>query len=290
MRLIFQHTYPKIMKNSFILILLSLLVFKAGAQDKKDTVKIKWGHSRILVFKDPFYAKEDSTKKQKGKFSKKEFVHWRGVDLGICMLSTIDNRFHVAPEEDTIKNMLLDLNYIKSISFAYNFWEQNFRLYKNYVNIVTGLGIEWASYNFKQNITLDPDATRIRASNTTVSPDSNPYLRNKLKITYAKLPLLLELNSNSENPNKSFHIAGGIELGYRLGSKSKQVFITPDNYKEKLKMRDDYNLNDMMLSTTVRIGYGSAFSFYANYGISQLFKYKKGPSIFPLTAGISVSF
>ena len=121
-------------------------------------------------------------------------------------------------------NNFLDLNRGKSWFFSFNLLEKNIRIYKNYVNVVTGLGFEWNNYNFKKNITLDPDAPYISASNTMVTPDSIKFSKNKLVATYVKAPLILELNTNSQNPHKSFHVAGGIEFGYKLGSKTKQVY------------------------------------------------------------------
>jgi hypothetical protein len=290
------------MKNSFVLVFSFIALLQANAQEKNDTVKIKWGQSRILIFKDTAFVKKDTLPKPKRSFKKKEFVHWAGIDLGVAMLSTYDNRFFVEPQEDSLKSMLLNLKQMKSTSFSINFGEQNIRLYKNYINIVTGLGINWVSYSFRKPFTLNPNVERIKYANTAIAPDSISFRKNKLNITYIKVPLLIEINTNSENPNKSFHIAGGVELSYRLLSKTKQIFTgggvlyaktrttgSDGEYRYKVKRRDDYNLNDLLLNATLRFGYGNTFTFYANYGLSQLFKYKEGPSIYPLSAGVCLT-
>lgn len=261
------------------------------AQENKskddDTLKIKWKNSRIWIFDDVKMAKDTSDIKEE---KKKDFTHWGGIDLGVSMLTTVDNKLKLAEENDTTQmNNFLDLNYGKSIYFSLNLLEKHVRLYKNYANLVTGLGFEWNSYNFKKNITLDPDAPYISASNTIVTPDSIKFSKNKLKAAYAKVPLLLELNTNSENPSKSFHIAGGIEFAYKIGSKIKQVYEM-NGYDFTVKNKAEYHLADIKYCSTVRVGYGDYFTLFANYGLSQLFEKDKGPDVYPLTAGISINF
>ena len=208
------------MKKIILLTVVTISSLVGFAQTKEnDTTKIKWNTStRIWIFHEQSVAKTDTAKKEKNKFSKKEFIHWKGLDIGVAMLSTVDNRLKLSDELDTTNmNYFLNLNYSKSLFFSLNAIEKNFRLYKNYVNLVTGLGIEWNSYNFKKNITLDANASYISASNTMISPDSIKYFKNKLNITYLKIPLLIELNTNSENPKKSLHISGGLEFAIFRG-------------------------------------------------------------------------
>lgn len=279
------------MKKFLSLTLATISALGVYAQEKEnDTLKIKWRGSRIWIFDNKEIAKTDSSKKEKRKPDKKEFAHWAGIDLGISMLTTVDNKLRIASEEDTTQmNNFLELNYSKSLFFSLNLLEQNIRLYKNYLNVVTGLGFEWNSYNFKKNITLDPDAPYISASNTAIMPDSIKFSKNKLKAAYIKAPLLLELNTNSENPDKSFHFAGGVEFAYKIGSRTKQVYKL-NGYEFNSKRKDEYHLADLKYSAVVRVGYGDYCMLFANYGLSQLFEKDKGPDVYPLTAGISFSF
>lgn len=274
------------MRNIFLFAVIMVSTAGLFAQDKKnDTLKIKWRHSKIWIFDNKEKAKTDTTKKRR-----KDFTHWAGIDLGVAMLTTIDNRLRVPDELDSNHvNNFIDLNYGKSWFFSLNLLEKNFRIYKNYVNVVTGLGMEWNSYNFNKNITLNPDASYISNSNTTIAPDSIKYFKNKLKATFIKVPLIIEINTNSENPNRSFHIAGGIELGYKIGSKTKQKYEMNGN-EIKVKRKDDYHLENIKYSYVVRIGYGNYFTLFANYGFSDFFEGTKSPEVFPVTAGISVSF
>ena len=283
------------MKKIFTIITMMTFVTLSGveafAQEQHkddDTLKIRWKGSRVWIFEDKAIAKIDSVKKDKKK--KDDFTHWGGVDFGVSMLTTAKNQLKLPQEQDTTQmNYFLDLNYGKSLFFSLNLLEKNIKLYKNYVNIVTGLGFEWNSYNFKNKITLAQNAPYISASNTSVAPDSVSYSKNKLKVAYIKAPLLLELNTNTNNSDKSFHIAGGIELGYKIGSRTKQVYEL-GGYDYKIKRKEDYSLADFKYSAVVRAGYGDYFTVFANYGLSELFAKDKGPQVFPLTAGISFTF
>ena len=286
------------MKKQFITTIVLIFNFSfliSFAQEQEnDTLKIKWQGSKIWIFDDKEIAKVDSTKEDK-----KDFTHWGGIDLGISMLTTSENKLKIPDEQDTTDmNNFLELNYGKSMYFSLNLLEKNIRLYKNYINVVTGLGFEWNSYNFKKNITLDADADFISTANTlanfsgkdtSISPDDIKLSRNKLKIAYVKVPLLLEINTNSENPDKSFHIAAGVEFAYKLGSKTKQTYEI-NRYRFNVTRRDEYHLADIKYCSVVRVGYGNYFTLFANYGLSELFEKDNGPEVFPLTAGISFTF
>ncbi|HVA98735.1 MAG TPA: outer membrane beta-barrel protein, partial [Bacteroidia bacterium] len=111
------------------------------------------------------------------------------------------------------------------------------------------------------------------------------YTTNKLKECFINLPVLLDFNT-SANPKKSFHLAGGIILGYNIHSKTKQSYQMR-NSEINLKVVDDYNLSPFSASATVRAGYGY-FSLYATYALNTLFDSNKGPQLTPFTVGISL--
>lgn len=281
------------MKKQIIIITMLIFVTLSGAQalaqehKENDTLKIKWKGSKIWIFDDKEIANIDSAKKDK-----KKFTHWGGIDLGISMLTTAGNQFQVPESEDVYNtNYFLDLKYSRSLYFSLNLLEKNIRIYKNYVNLVTGLGMEWDSYNFKKNIILNPDSGNTNSN--TIKLDTNAsvkYIKNQLKITYIKIPLLIELNTSNTNPGKSFHFAGGIEFAYKIDSWTKQKF-EDNGYTFKAKRHEDYNLNAFKYGIAVRAGYGD-FTLFANYTISPLFDKDKGPekAVFPLSAGVAITF
>ena len=280
------------MKKVILLAIISLATIKLFAQEqKKDTTKIKWGYkTRIWIFEDKLLSKKDSIKKERKKGG--NFTHWGGFDVGICALNTFQNQFKVPSPDAYNTNYFLNLKYNRSWYFSLNLFEKNIRLYKNYVTLVTGLGAEWDSYSFRNNIILSPDSSH--TNSTTIKMDTASsnlkYIKNQLKATYIKIPLLIELNTNSYNANKSFHLAAGIEFGYKIDSWTKRKY-EEDGTTYKAKLKGDYNLNTFKYGLVVRAGYGG-FTLFANYSLSPLFDKNKGPEIalYPLSAGIAFTF
>ncbi|MBI4946664.1 MAG: outer membrane beta-barrel protein [Bacteroidetes bacterium] len=280
------------MKNILLLVIAIISAFVLQAQDKnEDTTKIKWlNGKKIWIFKDKEIAQKDSIRKEKKKGA--NFTHWRGFDVGICALSTAKNKFQIPVNDDVYNiNYFLNLKYNRSWYFSFNPLEKSIHLYKNYINIITGLGIEWNSYNFRSNILLTSDSSHINA--TTIQMDTMPnvkYIKNQLKASYIKIPLIIELNTNNSNADKSFHLAAGMEFGYKIGSWTKRKY-EQERTTYKAKFHDDYNLSAFKYGVVVRAGYGG-FTLFANYSLSPLFDKNKGPEIeiYPLSMGIAFSF
>jgi hypothetical protein len=249
---------------------------------KGDTTKVNLGSSHVLIINDEVKDKhegehgDDKDKKDK-KYDKDDFKHWSGIDLGVNGYLNAKNKLEMPSGYD-----FLELDYSRSINVSVNFLEKDIHIYKNYVRIVTGLGLEFSNYRFKNNITLNPDTSYITATTDSMID----YSKNKLKTTFINLPLLLEFHTH-KNPKKAVHIAGGVILGYKLGSKTKQEFEIEDR-EYKLKIKDDYNLSPFRYSATVRAGYGN-FTVFANYALAPLFEKNKGPKLYPFTAGVAMN-
>ena len=127
------------MKKTFLLAVIALASVKLFAQENKekeeDTLKIKWKNSRIWIFDAEVKPKDTSSQKEKNEPAKKDFAHWGGIDFGMAMLTTVDNKLKLSQEQDsTSMNYFLDLNRGKSWFFSLNLMEKNIRLYKNYAN------------------------------------------------------------------------------------------------------------------------------------------------------------
>ena len=172
-----------------------------------DTTKIKLGGKNYMIIGEDGdddhndkVSKKDSTRSYNEKFE-----HWGGIEFGVNGLMDYKNNINL-----TGNASFLELNYAKSIQFGLNLFEKDFHIYKNYVNIVTGFGFDFNHYAFQQDITLNADTSYLSAFN-----DSVDYKKNKLNVTYIKIPLMLEFNTN-KNPNKNFHIGVGGEFAYRI--------------------------------------------------------------------------
>ncbi len=175
----------------------------------------------------------------------------------------------------------IELNYPKSLQFGLNLMEKDFHVYKNYVNVVTGLGFDFNHYALRNNVTLNGGSTVLMATNDTVE-----YKKNTLNVTYLKAPLMLEINTGSD-PKNNFHIAVGGEFAYRIHSVAKQRY-EEDDRNHRSKQRDDFNLEPFRYSAVARVGYNRV-TVYATYGLNRLFKKDKGPQVYPFSVGVNIS-
>ncbi len=252
-----------------------------GEETASDTTKLKFGKKKYVIIGD---GKEDDdededivSKKDSLSNYNEAFKHWTGIELGINGLLDYKNSMD-APEGATF----LELNYSKSIQFGLNLFEKNFHIYKNYINLTTGFGFDFNHYALKNNVTLNPDALYLEASDDLVK-----YNKNTLNVSYIKAPLMLEINT-SKNSKNNFHIAAGALFEYRIHSVLKQKYDLNDKHY-KIKQRDDFNLAPFLYTATARIGYNNV-TLFANYSMNRLFKKDKAPQEYPFTAGINFNF
>lgn len=217
---------------------------------------------------------EDSLKIQ----TRGQFKYWEGFDIGVNGYMTPQNSLEVQAGYP-----FLELDYARSRSFSWNIGQFNLPIVKNYIQLVTGIGLEWNSYAFRNNWSLTPDSPVVAATEDNVD-----YSKNKLKTTWINVPLLIEFNT-SKNEDKSFHLAAGVTGGYNIfRNRLKQEFET-DGFDAKRKVKDDFNVNPFRYQLTARVGYGD-FSIFANYSMSEFFKENRGPALHPFNMGFSLNF
>jgi hypothetical protein len=251
-----------------------------GDETASDTTKFKLGNKKYMIIgegDEEFDHKKRFTKKDSIKKYNEDFEHWNGIEIGVNGLMDYKNNINLPAGSN-----FLELDYAKSLQFGLNLFEKDFHIYKNYVNIVTGLGFDFNHYAFQNNITLNGDTTYLSA----ITDSTIDYKKNKLNVTYIKIPLMLEFNT-SKNPNKNLHIAVGAEFAYRIHAVTKQKYEANDKHI-KIKQRDDFNLEPFRYSAVARIGYNNV-TIFANYGLNRLFKKDKGPQVYPFTIGVTLT-
>jgi hypothetical protein len=204
--------------------------------------------------------------------------HWAGIRLGVNGYVTSAG----TPEIPSVVSFL-ELDYAKSVSWDLNLLEKDFRLYKNNVELVTGLGLHFANYAFKSKVT-----TLNNTDPLTAYADSNKVLeKNKLKVTYLTAPLMIGFSTNQDE-DKAFRLAVGGQVSWRIGSRLKQRYsIQGETYKPKIK--SDYDLNPLLIHATASVGYGPV-NIYANYGLNNLFEKNKTIDLTPFDVGVQFMF
>jgi hypothetical protein len=224
----------------------------------------------------------DSTKIQKGfnihfgdAFGGK-FSYWQGLDLGVNGWLNKNHQLGLPVNYDS-----LELDYSRSWHVAWNITQYNLSLYKKYVSLGTGFGLEWNSYAFRNNILLATDAPVI----TAVAQDVD-FTKNKLKTLFVNVPLLINLNTSEHNRN-NFHITAGAKFGYNIFRNKQKLVWDDDGEKRKQIRRDDFLVNPFRYGVTARVGYGK-YTVYADYALSTMFRDKKGPQVYPFNLGIHI--
>lgn len=204
------------------------------------------------------------------------FAFWDGLDLGMNFLLTSNNDSKYATKDEWI-----ELDPARSLSWRLNLIEQRIPIAKQYVGLVTGLGVSWNSYSFNKNISL------INSTDSIFGVvDSIPeYSKNKIRASYLQVPLMLEFNS-SKDKDRAFHLAAGVIGGLRIGTVYKQEYDL-DGQEVSVKVRDDWFLSPITLDATARIGYRN-LTLWATYGLTPLFKNNKGPEVYPVSIGLSI--
>ncbi|MEO6169217.1 MAG: porin family protein [Chitinophagales bacterium] len=166
-------------------------------------------------------------------------------------------------------------------------WVVDLHLFNQRLNLVDhhlwlsyGVFFEFNSYKYNSDDVIIPRIDSVAFQSSEVA-----LQKNKLACTYIGIPLMLRYESNRSNLNHSFHVAAGGFGEYLLGSHTK----VKSSNNDKLKQRDDFNLNRFRYGITGRIGYGWA-SLFVNYSLSELFEDGTGPVLYPASAGLALEF
>ncbi|GAB4131277.1 MAG: hypothetical protein Fur0041_01520 [Bacteroidia bacterium] len=238
-----------------------------------DTTNIRIGGKDVQIVDG---GEESGKRERRAKDS--DFEYWDGLDLGINGLLTASNSIEMPAAHE-----FMELNYAKSYVFAWNMFQKNIHIYKNWVNLGTGFGLSWYHYNFRNSYTLTPNVPF-----QTASLDSFSYRKNRLNVCYVNVPLFLEFNTNA-SADRSFHFGAGMQFGYNVfDNKVKQKYeLNGETFKRKIK--DDYNVNPFKYDIIARIGYGN-YTIFGSYSLSTLFEKSKGPTLYPFTAGLHIGF
>lgn len=257
-----------------------------GIAENSDTTRIRFGNKRIIIT-DENGDKEIEIgddvlidgKKEGGRKPRKVRPQtiWSGFEMGINGYLNADNTFSMDSLNSNYK-----LNYSKSISVNINFWEVHGRIIKNNLFFTTGLGSEINNYRFDQNTRLLPDSTPLLA----INEGNLDYDKTKLVTAYLNAPLYLTLATNTFKNGKRLSISPGVTGGWLFRSYQKRV-VNENGERNKIRTRDDFNLNPFRLNASLRIGYGS-FILYGNYALNSLFQSNEGPSLTPFTIGVRI--
>ena len=156
---------------------------------------------------------------------------------------------------------------------------------KSNFSVAPGIGIGTSNYYFKSSITSDSTGTQLRPISSDID-----FKKSKIGLTYIDIPVEFRFRSKPNEKNKSWKIAAGFKGGILIQDKWKYKGEDLSNNGEDVKFKqfNIENLNKFRYGVTLRGGYGMLNAF-VYYSLSDLFETNKGPSLTPLSFGISIN-
>ena len=257
------------------------------AEKSSDTTKIGIGDKDISIVEDDegtsikvTDSEDDQEKSEKSEKKKKKFKgHWSGFEFGIN--NFVDDNFSM---DRTAGEQFMDLNTGRSWNFNWNIKQYSIGFGSNRFGLVSGLGLEFNSYYFDG----DNNIQKIDGNIVSKNDYPSPLEKSKLKTTFLRVPVLLELQLLNAKRSKRLYISGGVIGGLKLGSSSKVVY-KEDGKKQKDKIHDDFNINPLRYGLTARIGYRN-LNLFGNYYLTPFFEKDNDPELYPITVGLAFSF
>jgi len=149
-----------------------------------------------------------------------------------------------------------------------------------YLGVSTGIRLNLVHYSFENEFELIDKQDTFEDAIVDAAKDIDKH---RLYGNYLMLPAMIEINTNPGNPSKSFNIAFGYVHNILLNSNYRAKY----GDKDKLIVKDDFNLNKSYGMIEGRIGYGP-LNFYAQYGLAGLFQEGNGPDVTPINFGVNI--
>ncbi len=278
------------MKTINITLMLLSIHFMALGQEA-DTIKqkvtnIEIGPIKIKINEDGKEKKEINTESIKidassDKEEKKKSVSFNlGLDYGMAGYVSI-------PSKDPVIQLLqndLSLDYARSRNLAFN-GHLSFNFHKN-IGLVTGLRYSKMMFRYEPSFfVISPLGELISNYSESLLFSEMDFSKNfhQLNVHYIQVPLMLKLQSNSND----FKIALGV-LG---GLKVKNIVINKyeiGNIEGKEKIKNLIEAKDFDLALTGRITYKN-IGFFGTASLTDLYEdhIRNGRSI-PFSAGLTL--
>jgi hypothetical protein len=233
------------------------------------------GVEEDLLVRDAMHMMQQEREKAPKKFN----GHFKGLEIGVNTLIMPDGNFTLQGDAAPFAIRLP-----ASRVWNLNLYEANLPLIRQQFGLVTGAGFEFNTYKFEENIILTKKDGRVHA----IYPENDlEFSRNNLTASYVKIPLMLEFQTNSGSKKNSFHIAGGVNFGLRLGSGTKYKYSF-EGKTVKEKVRDRYYLNPYRIAAVGKIGWGK-LNLFAEYNLLPFFEKGRGPEMHAVSFGIALN-
>lgn len=156
----------------------------------------------------------------------------------------------------------------------------NFQLGESNSDFSVGLGVD------NHNMYSDTRIDNITADTIVFVPlGENIYQRSKINLTYASLPMEFKIRLKS-----GIKFGAGFKVKYLMSAKDKYIGDIPGEPtgRTNIKRKNISNLEDWAYGFTLRLGYKSV-NLYGYYQISDIFEKGRGPELYPISVGITLT-
>ena len=216
-------------------------------------------------------AQSDTTDPQK---ITKLSTHWIIFDLGVSNYfdqtdysapnTYLYNRLGAAafipdaPSPTPVGKSDFNLNTFKSLNINIWLFMQRLSLYKNFVNLKYGLGVELNNYKYKSTSNIsyrvnNPFVVDAATASPIIFRDSISFSVNKLAVDYITVPLMLDFLTKPDGTKKGLSISVGVSAGYAYSSRNKQVSLERGAQANK----GDFNIEKFKYSYVAEFGLGA---------------------------------
>ncbi len=174
---------------------------------------------------------------------------------------------------------------------AYVMLDKPFKTNPNF-SLGIGLGVGTSNIFFSNTyINLKAITQTLQFTNVT---NTDHFDKFKLVTGYAEVPIELRYSGNPVQPDKGFKFILGVKGGLLLSAHTKgKKYVDEDgkpvydkNYIQKES--DKHFINNTRFALTSRVGYGH-FSVDASYQVTSFLKTGAGPTIHPVSIGLTLS-
>ncbi len=212
---------------------------------------------------------------------KKFSGHWASLQLGVNSFVSPDYSLNLPAESN-----YMTTDPLRSREFAINPLQFSIPFFCKYIGAVTGLGFRFNNYELAQNIKL---TTNEKQEIVAAVDTENTYIKNIFKTAKITVPLLIEFQIPVSKIDKRIYLSAGLLGSYTFNKKMKYVYYGTYGkikYKDKNKT---FPTTQFRYEATARIGFDN-FYVYANYDFMPLFYKGAGAEIYPVSAGIGLTF
>jgi hypothetical protein len=230
--------------------------------------------------------------------------------LAVCLVSSVyaqdsttRRRSSASAETSSNDHFMIQLGYLnwvgksdsintKGLPRTFNFYLMlNFPFKTDpHWSVALGPGIATDNMYFdKMTVGIKENTAAVQFNDVS---DTSHFKKYKLNTTYLEAPIELRYRFNPENDARSVKLAIGAKVGTLLSAKTKGTNLqnsagqTLNDYTEKEKSKRFFSRQ--RLSLTGRVGYG-AFTLFASYSVTPVFKEGLGPTVRPLSIGLTLS-